>query len=326
MPAPQPRPSASNPTGRRRRLTLLIAALGCAAAGWQCALRKINLVSESQEIQIGRSMAQQIETQMKILDQPEVQNYVEDLGQHLVRHSGRSDLAYRFRVIDGDPVNAFSLPGGFVYVYTGLMRAAETEAELAGVLAHEIAHVTEKHAVKRYSSIQLFGLGARVGGGAVGGLGGSALYSGLQLGGLFAILGYSRADEHEADRVGLAMLDRSGYQPESMIDFMGTLIAVRREEEAKDPDRDAVPALLRTHPATEDRIEALEQELARLQSAPPAVEPPAADASKPAPERFEEVQRIVQLVYEERQRKGLEVPALDKEGRPSDPEREPAGP
>lgn len=202
-------------------------------------------LGDRQEMALGKQINQQLISQeVRIYDDPELTNYINRIGQRLVQESYRpptSNYQYTFQVVDDDSVNAFATLGGFVYIHTGLIKEAENEAELASVIGHEIAHITERHAINQMRRVAL-----------TNGLATAAGVDQSQIVGLgveIALrLPHSREAEYEADRVGLNMMTAAGYAQVGMVDFMHKL--------ARSP---SMPTFLSTHPHTSDRISALEQ-------------------------------------------------------------------
>jgi predicted Zn-dependent protease len=186
-------------------------------------------------------------------DDPELARYVSSLGKLLARTSEMPDLEFTFTVLDSPIVNAFALPAGYVYITRGLLALADSEAELAGVLAHEIGHVTARHTAERYGQTML-AQGATLGAGLL--LGGSA--SDLTgAGAMLFVRSWSRDQEHEADLLGVRYLSRVGYRPQAMASFLTRLQAQSRldAEIAGSPGKADEFSLLQTHPRTADRIE-----------------------------------------------------------------------
>ena len=235
---------------------LLTTVLGCSinpATGE----RQLVLMSESQEIALGRENHEQILQQMGVYDDPEVQAYVDRLGQELAALSERPDLPWTFTVLDDPVVNAFALPGGFIYVTRGILTHLDNEAELVSVLGHEIGHVTGRHGVERLSKAQLAGIGLVVGMIASPELQrfGDLAQQGLGL--LF--LKYSRDDEREADELGLRYTLRGGWDAREMPGVFSVLKAVG---EAGGSDR--LPSWLSTHPDPDLRTERIGARLAEM--------------------------------------------------------------
>ncbi|MBI4466545.1 MAG: M48 family metalloprotease [Acidobacteria bacterium] len=203
-----------------------------------------NLYSLEKEIEIGRQLAAQVEASSHLLRDSRVDGYVNDLVQNLVRHSD-ARVPFTVKVIDSDDFNAFALPGGFLYVHTGLILEAQTEAELAGVLAHEIAHVTARHATKQASKATLFqwlSLPLIFVGGPVG----YGIQQAVGLAVPLSFLKFQRGAEREADFLGLQYAYHAGYDPVALVDFL---------ERLKDKDKEGrLAKLFSTHPMTKDRI------------------------------------------------------------------------
>ena len=212
----------------------------------------INILSTQQEVQLGRELADEIEEQKPIHGDAELQEYVRGIGRRLARVAPRRDVEYRFTVIDEpDTVNAFALPGGHMYLYTGLMRLAENEAELAGVMAHEIGHVAARHHGERLTRMYGYNLLVRV---LLGDDPGAAANIASNL----VEMNFSRENEREADTIAVELLWRAGYDPGAMLTFMEKM----REQEQR---RGAAPSLpfLSSHPPTQERIALIRQHLAR---------------------------------------------------------------
>lgn len=242
-----------------RRLPL-IAALATATA---CATnpatgeRELSLIGEAQEIEMGRAAHRDVEAAFGFVDDPGLQQYVQRIGERLASQSERPDLPWTFRLVDDPTVNAFALPGGFVYVTRGLLAHVGSEAELAAVIGHEIGHVTARHAVRRISRAQLANLGLGVGMILSPELRRFGDVAGTGLGLLF--LKYSRDDERQSDDLGLRYLRAAGYAPGAMADVFATLERASRESGAG-----RLPDWLSTHPAPEERRQRVTQEIARL--------------------------------------------------------------
>lgn len=208
------------------------------------------------EIRMGKGYAQQIESGMKMVQDPVVTEYVNRIGQNLVRNSD-AKVPFTIKVVDSDEINAFALPGGFFYVNSGLILAADEEAELAGVMAHEIAHVAARHATRQmtranianFASIPLIFVG--------GGLG-YALQSAASLALPMTFLKFSRGFEAEADYLGLQYMYAAGYDPQAFIAFFEKVQA----KEKKKPG--SISKAFSTHPQTPDRIEQSQKEIARI--------------------------------------------------------------
>jgi predicted Zn-dependent protease len=198
---------------------LLTLVSGLAAA--RCAT-----VSPQEERRLGQKEAEEVERTVGLVREPRLVQYVTAVGGRLAQAAGRSDIAWKFSVADEGDQNAFSLPGGFVYVTRGLLALVNREDELAGVLAHEMAHVTERHAVNRVGAATplavLFGVPGGILGMVSPTLGGIVGGTGKMLSGL-TLAPYSREQEHEADRVGIAFAARAGWDPRAVGEFLATL-------------------------------------------------------------------------------------------------------
>jgi predicted Zn-dependent protease len=174
--------------------------------------------------------------------------YVNSIGWRLAAASDRPDMLFKFQVVEDDSVNAFATMGGYVYMHTGLLKAAENEAQVAGVMAHEIAHITRKHALQSMANQAVFGGWVK----GVGGLGGVVIGLGSQV--LFQLPG-SRAFEFEADSTGLESMQRSGYASQEMVRFFQNVLGKGEPADGKRRD------WLSTHPDTARRVNALQQRL-----------------------------------------------------------------
>jgi predicted Zn-dependent protease len=211
------------------RLTLAVVALaatGAIATLSGCATNPatggtdIVMMSEAQEIEIGRKTHPQILQQYGRFEDAQLQQYVNEVGQRIAAKSHRPNLQYTFTVLDSDEVNAFALPGGYVYITRGIMAYLNSEAELAAVLGHEVGHVTARHAVRQQTGATAAGVGAMV----VGILTGSGdLANVAGMAGSALISGYGRDMELEADELGAEYLNRVGFEPEAMIDVVRLL-------------------------------------------------------------------------------------------------------
>src|SRR6266571_2466521 len=220
--------------------------------------RGVNFYSLEREMALGKSLAQEVERSSKLIDDPVVTEYVNRVGQNLVRNSD-AKVPFTIKVIDSDAVNAFALPGGFFYVNSGLVLRAQEESELAGVMAHEISHVTARHGTKnatkgelmQLATIPLILLGP-------GGWAGYGIYEGLNLAIPVTYLKFSRDAEREADFLGLQYMYKAGYDPNSYITFFERIQA----DEKRRPG--TIPKVFSTHPPTPERIENSQKEIARI--------------------------------------------------------------
>ncbi len=223
-----------------------------------------NWYSLEKQIAMGKQFSMQVESQSKLINDPVISEYVNRLGQNLVRNSD-SQVPFTIKVIDSDEINAFALPGGFFYVNSGLILAADEEAELAGVMAHEIAHVAACHAARentRGNIMNLASLPLIFVGGPIG-------YAGYEAAGLalpLTFLKFSRGFEAEADYLGLQYMYKAGYDPQAFIAFFEKVQA----EEKKKPG--TLSKAFSTHPQTPDRIQKSQEEIAQILPARPQYE------------------------------------------------------
>src|SRR5689334_14127903 len=206
-----------------------------------------NWYSVDSQIRTGKEYSQQVEASSKLITDPTITEYINRIGQNLVRNSD-SQVPFTIKVLDSDDVNAFALPGGFFYVNKGLILAADNEAEIAGVMAHEIAHVAARHGVEQDSKAQLANFAMIPLIFMSGGLAAIA-YQAAQIGVPLAFLKFSRGAENEADLLGAQYSWAAGYDPNNLTTFFEKL-------EKKDKDKPGtLSKLFRTHPLTPDRIE-----------------------------------------------------------------------
>src|SRR5438270_855918 len=218
----------------------------------------VNLYSLEREISLGKQLAQEVERSSKLIDDPVVTEYVNRVGQNLVRNSD-ARVPFTIKVIDSDEVNAFALPGGFFYVNSGLILRAQEESELAGVMAHEISHVTARHGTKiatKGELIQIASIPAMIM--LPYGWAGYGIYQGMNFLIPMTFLKFSRDAEREADFLGLQYMYKTGYDPNSYVTFFERIQA----DEKRRPG--TIPKVFSTHPPSPDRIENTQKEIARI--------------------------------------------------------------
>ena len=213
----------------------------------------VNLYSIEREMVLGREMAKEVEYQSRTIDDPTVTEFVNRIGQNLVRVS-EAKVPLTVRLLDSDDVNAFALPGGFLFVNTGLILTTNTESELAGVLAHEIAHVSARHWTKQATRNELIDI-ASIPLVFMTGWPGYAIREGLSVALPLGLREFSRMYEREADSLGLQYMNRAGYDPISLIDFFERV----QSTEKRDPG--TMVRLLGTHPMTGSRIKAAQRQI-----------------------------------------------------------------
>jgi predicted Zn-dependent protease len=214
----------------------------------------LNFYSLEREIAVGQDLSKQVEATSKLVTDPEISSYVNRIGQNLVRNSD-SRVPFTIKVIDSNEINAFALPGGFFYVDSGLILAAESEAELAAIMAHEIAHVAARHATKNMTKQQIWNM-ASIPLMFVGGPAGYAIAEVASLAVPMSFLKFSRDSEREADMLGLQYDYAAGYDPQAFIQFFERLKA--QEKAGK---HTKIAKMFSTHPMTADRISAAQSEI-----------------------------------------------------------------
>jgi predicted Zn-dependent protease len=223
--------------------------------------RGINLYSLEKEIALGKELAQEVERQAKLIDDPVISEYVNRVGQNLVRNSD-AKVPFTIKVIDSEEVNAFALPGGFFFVNSGLIMKAESEAELAGVMAHEIAHVAARHGTRQatrgtianFATIPLIFMGGWTG------------YGVRQAASVLIPVGFlrfSRAFESEADLLGLEYLYKTGYDPTAFVDFFEKIQTLEKRKPG------TMSKVFSTHPLTDDRIKNAQKNIQEILKAKP---------------------------------------------------------
>jgi beta-barrel assembly-enhancing protease len=221
-----------------------------------------NWYSIEKQIAMGRSYARQVESTVKLVNDSVVTEYINRLGQNLVRNSD-SQVPFTIKVIDSDDVNAFALPGGFFYVDSGLILAADSEAELAGVMAHEIAHVAACHAARENTRGQVMNL-ASIPLILVGGPVGYAAYEGAGIALPMTFLKFTRGFESDADYLGVEYMYKAGYDPQAFISFFEKVEALEKQKPG------TVAKAFATHPQTPDRVEKTQEEIKTI--LPPKME------------------------------------------------------
>ena len=211
------------------------------------------LFNDIQEVQIGQQVVSEVEKEYKVSQDPRLNSWVEEIGQRLVAVSERKNLRFQFKVLDRDEINAFALPGGFIYVHKGLLKAVDDDAELAGVLAHEIGHVTARHGIRKlqthigYNLLMdiLFKDNAKA-------------QELMNVGFTLVVLGYGRENEFQADKLSVIYALRAGYNPHGIAQFLQKIKQMQKREPS------IVETLLSTHPPTSERIKRVNEEIARL--------------------------------------------------------------
>jgi len=221
----------------------------------------VNFYSLEKEIALGKQLAQEVERQAKIVDDPVIAEYVNRVGQNLVRNSD-AKVPFTIKVLDSEEVNAFALPGGFFFVNSGLMLKAESEAELAGVMAHEIAHVAARHGTKQATKGEIINL-ATIPLIFMGGWTGYAIRQGASVAIPLGFLKFTQSTESEADYLGLQYLYKSGYDPTAFVDFFEKIQSLEKKKPG------TLAKIFSSHPPTDNRIKSAQNEIQKILVAKP---------------------------------------------------------
>lgn len=269
LPTRPPRRAAT--AGRLAVASLALLLLGSCARNPVSGQTDFVMMSESQEVAVGRQNDEQVKKQYHVYGSKALQDYVNSVGQRIARQSHRPNLEYHFTVLDSPEINAFALPGGYVYITRGILAYLNSEAELAAVLGHEIGHVTARHGVRQQSAAQAADIGLTIASifipeiGSVGGQNLSNIIGGALLS------GYGREHELEADRLGAEYLGRTEYDPQAIIKVIGVLKnqelqdAKLAKEEGREPRR--YHGLFATHPDNDTRLKQAVGEADKLKTA-----------------------------------------------------------
>lgn len=261
----------------RPTLLIRLSTLAAAAALANCAVNPVTgnqnfvLMTESQEISIGRREDANVRKQFGVYDDPALQQYVSEIGERLAKSSHRPGLQYRFLVVDSQEINAFALPGGYIYITRGIIAYFNSEAELAGVLGHELGHVTARHSVQQISTTQAANIGVNILGIFVPQARGTLGSNVINILGGALLSGYGREHELEADRLGAEYLARTGYDPQAMIKVVGVLKnqelfdAEVAKAEGREPR--AYHGLFASHPDNDTRLQQVVGEAKRFKQA-----------------------------------------------------------
>ncbi len=261
----------------RNLITFLVVVSALALSG--CATNPVSgqqdfvMMSEAQEIELGRASDLEVRKQYKVYANPALQSYVDRVGQEIARHSHRPNLHYHFTVLDSPEVNAFALPGGYVYITRGILVYLNSEAEMAAVLGHEIGHVTARHGVRQQSAAQAANIGVSIASIFLPELNTQVGHDLTNLFGGALLSGYGREHELEADRLGADYLARTDYDPQAMIRVVGVLKnqelfdAEVAKQEGRAPRR--YHGTFATHPDNDTRLKQVVGEASHLTVANP---------------------------------------------------------
>ena len=222
----------------------------------------LNFYSPEKEMALGKQLAEEVARQSKVVDDPTISEYVNRIGQNLARNSD-AKVPFTFRVIQGEEVNAFALPGGYIFVYTGLIKVASEEDEFAGAVAHEIAHVAARHMTCQATKSEIAGIASAVPGILLGGWTGYAVRQVANTAIPMTFLSFTRHDESEADYLGVQYLYAAGYDPTGAISIFEKIESLQKTKPG------AVAKVFSTHPMDADRIDKTEKEIQQILPAKP---------------------------------------------------------
>ncbi|HUP03127.1 MAG TPA: M48 family metallopeptidase, partial [Bryobacteraceae bacterium] len=221
----------------------------------------VNLYSFQKEIALRKQLAQEVEREAKIVDDPVISEYVNRIGQNLVRNSD-AKVPFTIKVIDSDEINAFALPGGFFFVNTGILLNADNEAEMAGVMAHEIAHVALRHGTRQATRGELLQFGT-IPLWVMGGWTGYAIRQAASIAIPLGFLQFTQGFEKEADYYGLQYMYHAGYDPTAFVDFFEKVQSLEKKKPG------TMSKVFSSHPPTADRIKAAQEEIQKILVAKP---------------------------------------------------------
>jgi beta-barrel assembly-enhancing protease len=212
-------------------------------------------ISQQQEVELGAQQAQQVNAQLPMLQDATVNAYVNSLGRSLASTTSRADLDWHFAVVNTDVINAFALPGGYIYVNRGVLERASNESEVAGVLAHEIEHVVRRHSVKQMEQVNNANIGVALACTLTNVCQNQAAQAAIQVGGTAVFAKFSRGDEVQADEGGFDTMIRAGINPRGMLTFFQKLLAEEKSGGG------AASSWFSDHPGTDDRISDIQRML-----------------------------------------------------------------
>jgi beta-barrel assembly-enhancing protease len=217
----------------------------------------LNFFSLEKEMALGKQLASEVQKQAKVVEDPLLSEYVNRLGQGLVRNSD-AKVPFTFQLVEGEAPNAFALPGGYIFVYTGLLKVASEESELASAVAHEVAHVAARHMTCQATKSQIVNIASIPASILLGGLGGYAVRQGAGVGVPTVLRHFDRKAESEADYLGLQYLYAAGYDPNAAISLFEKIESLNRKQPG------LVDRIFSTHPMDADRIRKAEAEIERI--------------------------------------------------------------
>jgi predicted Zn-dependent protease len=226
---------------------------GCAVN--QSDIRGFNLISVDEEKKLGAQFATEVEKQHQVLNDPETQAYIDRLGKRILTGVKQVDFDYTFKVVKDDTVNAFAIPGGHVYVHTGLIKSATSETELAAVMAHEVNHAVARHGTRQLTQQYGYTLVLQM---LLGQNPNQLAQIAASLFGQAGMMSYSRSMENQADFLGVETMNRAGYNPQGMVSFFGKLQSMEKQAPS------TISKYFSSHPLTTERISSVQKEIAQL--------------------------------------------------------------
>ncbi len=287
-------------------LTLITVSVASAADQRTKLKPGFNLFSAQQDVDMGREVSRQAESELQILNDRQATAYIDALGRNLAAHAPGEKYPFQFKIVNDTAINAFALPGGYVYINRGAIDAADTESQIAGVMAHEIGHVVLRHGTNQASKAYLTQVPLSILGGAVGNnsMIGVLTQLGISFGASSLLLHYSRDAESQADLMGTQILYDSGYDPRAMVEFF---------EKIQNESKGRAIQFFSDHPNPENRISNVQHEIVRLGSIP-------SNARKDSPD-FHTVKNLLAGMPAPRKgnASGANQPANNRNGRPSAP-------
>jgi len=241
-------------------VVVLLVAIGTLTAQTKKLKPGFNLFSKEQDVQLGKESAAEVEKKMKVVNNAELQTYISTVGKKLTSTAEAGDFPYTFKVVLEKSINAFALPGGPMYIHTGLLAAADNESQMVGVMAHEVSHVALRHGTNQASKQQMLQLPAMLGSQATGsgGLLGTLGQLGINLGANSVLLKFSRGAETEADLLGTRLMHTAGYNPAELANFF------RKLEAESGNQNKLVEMFMSSHPNPGNRVQAVEKEAKSL--------------------------------------------------------------
>jgi predicted Zn-dependent protease len=234
-------------------IAILALIIACATTG-PGGKKDLIFISSAQEVGLGQSFDSTVRAESKVLATAQWQNYFNNIGQRIVAVCDRKDIKYTFTVIESDDVNAFATPGGYVYIYTGLLRIMDNEAQLAAVTAHEISHIVARHSIKRLQQVLGIALLQEI---VLGESSSEALQTAINIGLTVALQGYSRSNEREADKFGVYYMELAGFNPAGAVELFGHLKEISGEH-----GTNFFENMLASHPETDERINNVTEQMA----------------------------------------------------------------